>query len=173
MTDLEICVEKLRIHELCARYTLTIDRHDIEGWANCFTEDAVFGFGDVALRGRGKIAEYGQVHKELGSRHLNTSLLYEVDSSGERATGQSTTVVTIATRQGNKIAFLGRYDDEVRKVDGSWLISSRWVTADLFPDDPAFDLHAADPELAKLTQRLLDAYQRLGEPTKNPNSRSG
>lgn len=98
MTDLEIYIEKFKIQELCARYTLTIDRHDIAGWANCFTEDAVFGFGDIALRGRSKIAEYGQVHKELGSRHLNTSLLFDIDSSGERATGQSTTVVTFATR---------------------------------------------------------------------------
>lgn len=164
MTELEILVEKQKIHELCARYTLTLDRHDIEGWANCFTEEAVFEFGDRALRGREKIAEYGQVHKELASRHLNTSLLFEVDSSGERATGQSTTVVTFATRQGCKVAFLGRYDDEVRKIDGSWLFSRRSVTADLLPEDPAFDLHGADPVLTTLTQRLLDAYQRLGDP---------
>ncbi|QDT99979.1 nuclear transport factor 2 family protein [Gimesia aquarii] len=163
MTELEIWVEKQKIHELCARYTLTLDRHDIEGWADCFTEEAVFGFGDVALRGRDKIAAYGQVHKELGSRHLNTSLLFEIDSSGQRATGQSTTVVTFTTRQGYKLAFLGRYDDEVLKVDGRWLFSRRWVVADPLPEDPEFDLLGADPELAPLAQRLLDAYQRLGD----------
>jgi SnoaL-like domain len=150
MTDLEVWVEKQKIHELCARYTLTLDRHDIEGWANCFTEEGVFGFGDRALRGRTKIAAYGRVHQELGSRHLNTSLLFEIDSSGERATGQSTIVATFATRQGYKLAFLGGYEDEVRKVDGRWLFSRRWVVADRLPEDPTFDLLGADRELAPL-----------------------
>lgn len=164
MTDLEMWVEKQKIHELCARYTLTLDRHDIEGWVDCFTEEGVFRLGDRALRGRDKIAAYGRVHQELGSRHLNTSLLFEINSNGERATGQSTTVLTVATRQGYKLAFMGRYDDEVVKVDGRWLFSRRWVVADPLPEDPAFDLLRADPKLTSLVQRLLDAYQRLGEP---------
>ena len=164
MTDLELCIEKQKIHELCARYTLTLDGHDIEGWTNCFTADGVFGFGDRGVRGREKIAAYGRVHQALGSRHLNTSLLFEIDSSGERATGQSSIVATFATRQGYKLAFLGHYDDEVRKVDGHWLFSRRWVVADPLPEDPAFDLLGADPDLVPLVQPLLDAYQQLGDP---------
>lgn len=164
MNDLEIWVEQQKIHELCARYTLTLDRHDIEGWIDCFTEEGVFGFGDRALRGRGKIAAYGRVHADLASRHLNTSLLFEIDSSGKCATGQSAVVLTLAKRQGYKVAFLGRYDDEVVKVNGRWLFSRRWVIADPLPEDPEFDLLSADPELASLVQRLLDAYQRLGDP---------
>lgn len=164
MTDLELWVEKQKIYELCARYTLTLDGHDIEGWAQTFTEDGVFGFGDHGLRGREKIAAYGRVHQQIASRHLNTSLLFEIDASGERATGQSTTVASFATRQGYKVAFLGRYDDEVCKVDGNWLFSRRWVVADAFPEDRSCDLLAADPDLVPVVQPLLDAYQRLGEP---------
>ncbi|TWT30329.1 hypothetical protein KOR34_48870 [Posidoniimonas corsicana] len=164
MTELETWVEKQKIYELCARYTLTLDRHDIDAWAECFTADGVFGFGDHGLRGRQKIAAYGRVHQQLGSRHLNTSLLFEIDPGGESATGSSTTVATFATRQGYRVAFLGRYEDEVRKVDGAWLFARRWVVADQLPDDPSFDLLGADPALAPLVQRLVDAYRELGEP---------
>ena len=34
-------IEKLKIQELCARYTLTLDGHDFKGWAACFTKDGV------------------------------------------------------------------------------------------------------------------------------------
>ncbi|CAK9037530.1 SnoaL-like domain-containing protein [Durusdinium trenchii] len=164
MTEMELWVEKQKIYELCARYTLSLDGHDIQAWANCFTEDGVFGFGDHGLCGREKIAAYGQIHSQIASRHLNTSLLFEVDESGERATGQSTTVASFATREGFKVAFLGRYDDELQKVDGQWLFSRRWVVADTLPDDPAFDLLSADPDLVPVVQQLVDAYKRLGEP---------
>jgi hypothetical protein len=164
MTDTEILMDKVRIYELCARYTLALDRHDIEGWTRCFTEDGVFGFGTRGIRGRDKINEYGNVHKRLASRHLTTSLLYDVDPSGDYARGQSTTVMTLATRRGYRIGFLGRYDDELRKIGGEWRFARRWVTADTLPTDPEFDVLAADPEIAELIQPLLDAYERLGEP---------
>lgn len=163
MSELETYIEKQKIQELCARYTLTLDSHDIEGWANCFTEHGAFGHADRALRGREKIVAYGQVHKHFASRHLTTSMLYEIDASGQRATGQSTTVLCFATRQGYKIAFFGRYEDEIVKVDGSWLLAQRWVHADSLPDDPTFDVLGADSEVAPMIQKLLDAFERLGE----------
>jgi hypothetical protein len=163
MDETAVWFEKLQIHELCARYTLTLDSHDIAGWASCFTEDGVFGFGEHAIRGRAKIAAYGDVHKNLASRHINTSLCFDVDSSGQRATGQSAIVLLLATKRGYRTAFLGRYDDDLRKVHGNWLFSRRWVSADQLPIDPTFDLLAADEEILALVQPLLDAYQRLGE----------
>ena len=115
MDETAVWFEKLQIHELCARYTLTLDSHDIAGWASCFTEDGVFGFGEHAIRGRAKIAAYGDVHKNLASRHLNTSLCFDVDSSGQRATGQSAIVLLLATKRGYRTAFLGRYDQVVEE----------------------------------------------------------
>lgn len=163
MDEHAIWTEKLKIHELCARYTLTLDSHDIEGWANTFTEDGVFGYGDRAIIGRAKIAAYGHVHQTLASRHVNTSLLFDIDPSGDRATGTSATVLTLGTSQGYRVAFLGRYDDELRRVGGRWLFSRRWVSADPLPADPSFDLPTADSELSSLIQPLIDAYERLGE----------
>lgn len=104
------------------------------------------------------------MHQEICSRHLNTSLLLQIDPSGDFAAGQSSVAALFATRRGFKVASLARYDDEFRKVAGHWLISRRWVVADPFPEDPDFDLLTADPDLTPVVQRLLDAYQTLGEP---------
>ena len=163
MDDIQRCGEKQKINDLLAEYTLTIDRHDIEAWANCFTTEGEFGFGNRTIRGRAKIREYGKVHSTITARHLTVSPFYTLDSTGDRATGQSTTIVLVATRQGHKVAFFGRYDDELCKVDGKWLIARRWVTEEPIPDDPSCNVLAADPDVAKAVRPLLDAYERLGD----------
>lgn len=45
-------IEILRIQALCARYCLTIDTQDGEGWAGCFTEDGAFEFDGWVIRGK-------------------------------------------------------------------------------------------------------------------------
>ena len=45
MDDTHPWIEKLKINDLLAEFTLSIDRHDPEGWTNCFTEDGLIGFG--------------------------------------------------------------------------------------------------------------------------------
>lgn len=160
--------DKLAIYDLCARYTLTIDAHDIDAWARTFTEDGLFGFGDHALKGRDSIIAYGQVHRTLGTRHVNTSLLYEVDPSGETAQGQSSVAMVLVTEQGYRVGFCGHYVDRLQKIDGEWLFSSRWVVAETLPDDQEFDVVSADPDVISLVQRLLDAYERLGIPMPAP-----
>lgn len=104
-------IEILRIQALCARYCLTIDTQDGEGWAGCFTEDGAFEFDGWVIRGRPALREYADAHaRVVRGRHLTTDLLYEVD--GDVATGRSASVVTLATAAGYKI--LGS-----RRVPGS------------------------------------------------------
>lgn len=89
-------IEILRIQALCARYCLTIDTQDGEGWAGCFTEDGAFEFDGWVIRGRPALREYADAHaRVVRGRHLTTDLLYEVD--GDVATGRSASVVTLAT----------------------------------------------------------------------------
>ncbi len=168
MTATSSLEDKLAIHDLCARYTLTIDAHEIEAWASTFTEDGLFGFGDNALKGREAIIAYGQVHRTLGTRHMNTSLLYEVDPGGETAHGQSSVAMVLLTKRGYRVGFCGHYVDRLDKVGGEWLFSSRWVVAETLPDDQEYDVVSADPDVISLVQRLLDAYERLGVPRRRP-----
>jgi len=163
MNEAQIWIEKLKIYELFSRYTLAFDRQDVDAIANCFTEDGVFGFGDRGLRGRDRIREYAKVHGRIRSRHITASPVYELDPAGDMATGQSTAILTVPTRSGYKVAFIGWYDDELKRVGDEWLISRRWVTDERLPEDPDFIVATADAEMAELLQPLLDAYRNLGE----------
>src|SRR5215470_18750153 len=107
-------IEKLAIHELCARYCLTIDAQDSDGWADCFTPDGAFEFDGVAIRGRAALREYAEVHaRVMRCRHMTLNMLYEVH--GAEATGRATTVVTLATKGGYKIFGTGAYADRLVK----------------------------------------------------------
>ena len=163
MDDIQPWIEKLKINDLLAEYTLSIDRHDPEGWANCFTEDGQLGFGGRRIRGRDNLREYAKVHARIGSRHLTTSPLYEIAEHGQSATGTATTVVTAATAHGLKILFIGSYTDKLKKVDGKWLIEERWVKDEAIPGRPDFSTGFADPDIVEMTQPLYEAFHRLGE----------
>ena len=154
--------EKLAIQELCARFCHTIDSQDSEGWAQCFTPDGVFEFDGWAIRGRPALAEYAEAHaRVMRCRHLTLNCLYEVQ--GDRATGRSTTVVTLATEGGYKILGQGAYGDQLVKEGGQWRIAHRRVRTDRLVANPHKPVNLADPDVAALVAHLLQAAQRLGQ----------
>jgi hypothetical protein len=154
--------EKLAIQELCSRYCHTIDSQDSEGWAGCFTADGAFEFDGWVIRGRPALVEYAEVHARLmRCRHMTLNHLYEV--RGDRATGRSTTVVTLATAGGYKILGQGCYEDRLIKQGETWLIEHRNVRTDRLVDDPAKPVNLADPDVAALVRHLIEAARRLGQ----------
>jgi hypothetical protein len=154
--------ERLAIQELCARYCHTIGNQDSACWAQCFTPEGVFEFDGWAIRGRAALAEYAEVHARVPRcRHLTLNCLYEV--RGDRATGRSTTVVTLATERGYKILGQGAYEDQLIKQDGQWHIAHRRVRTDRLVADPHKPVNMADPDVAALVAHLLAAAQRLGQ----------
>jgi uncharacterized protein (TIGR02246 family) len=154
-------IEKLAIQELCARYCHTIDSQDSEGWADCFTADGVFAFDGKAIQGRAALREYAEVHaRVLRCRHLTLNHLYEV--RGDKATGVSTTVVTLATEGGYKILGQAGYEDRLVKEDGRWRIASRKLRTDRLVSNPDKPINLADPDVAVLVGHLVEAMKRLG-----------
>lgn len=154
--------EKLAIQELCARYCLTIDAQDSEGWANCFTPDGAFEFDGSVIRGHAKLRNYADVHSRvMRCRHMTLNHLYEV--KGDEAIGRSTTVVALATSGGYKIFGTGAYDDKLLKQEGRWLIVHRRVETDRLVSDPQKPVNLADPDVAPLVQQLVDAARILAE----------
>lgn len=154
-------IEILRIQALCARYCLTIDIQDGEGWAGCFTEDGAFEFDGWVIRGRPALREYADAHaRVVRGRHLTTDLLYEVD--GDVATGRSASVVTLATAAGYKILGSGEYQDRLIKQDGQWRIAYRRLRNDRLVSDPSVAVNVADADVAAVVGHLLAAARRLG-----------
>ena len=163
MTEAEIWIEKLKIQERLAAYTHAMDGKDAAAWAACFTPDGMFGVGDYAIRGRDKLRAYAEIHASVSTRHLTTSPVYTIGADGRTARGRATTVATAATRHGYKIIFAGRYDDILEKLDGEWLLAERWAVAEGIPDDPAFDVATADPDVAAILKPWFGAFPTLGE----------
>jgi hypothetical protein len=158
----QVWIDKLAIQELCARYCQTIDSQDSAGWADCFTADGVFEFDGWAIRGRAALAEYAEVHaRVMRCRHMTLNCLYDVQ--GDRATGRSTTVVTLATEGGYKILGAGGYEDQMVKEGGRWRIAHRRLRTDRLVADPTKQVNLADPDVAALVGHLLAAAQRLGQ----------
>ena len=85
---------------------------------------------------------------------------------GQSATGNATTVVAAATTSGFKTMFIGLYSDKLKKVDGKWLFTERWVKDEAMPGRPDFFAGFGDPEVLELTKPLFEAFQRLGEKVK-------
>jgi len=164
MDEVRDSLEKFKVLERLAAYTLSSNGKDAVGWANCFTEDGIFGHGDKAIRGRENLRTYAEVHgSALGSRHITSSPCYQIDETGVIAIGRSTTVVTVATPSGYKIAMTGVYENELKKIDDDGLISRRWATVEGLPNDPGYSMLAADPQTAEMVRPLLDAWQGLSE----------
>ena len=163
MEEFRHWIEKLKINDLLSEYTLSIDRHDSEAWANCFTEDGLIGTGDRCIRGRTNLREYAKVHARIGSRHLTTSPLYEIAGDGLSAIGTANTIVIASTSQGFRILFSGSYTDKLKKIDDKWLVAERWVKDEVMPDRPDFFAGNGDPDVAEMTKPLFEAFQRIGE----------
>jgi hypothetical protein len=153
-------IEKLAIQELCARYCHTIDSQNSKGWADCFTPNGIFEFDGSAVQGHAALYEYAEVHaRVMRCRHMTINHLYEIH--GDRATGTSTTIVTLATEGGYKILGQGAYEDRLVKEANEWRFDYRCVQTDRLVTDPAKSINLADPDVAKLVSHLIEAARRL------------
>jgi ketosteroid isomerase-like protein len=112
------------ILQLLYRYNHAIDSGDAEGWADTFTEDAVFdafGGGEVITGREGLLAFAASVQ---GIRHVVMNPL--IDVSGDTAKVRAYLMFLM----GATIAGVGVYDDEVVRTPQGWRFAKRVFTAD-------------------------------------------
>ena len=119
--------DRVAIGDLLARYCHNFDSGNADGVAELFTEDGVFDPGVAGfepVQGREIIREFvgsmpaGMVH------HVTTDAAYDV--TGDVATGIASFIVVA------KGAFVtvGRYHDDLVRVDEAWRIRRRVAVAD-------------------------------------------
>ena len=133
MTQDNMAGEKAAIADLIARYNLSVDHNDFQGYAACFAPDGIFA---------GMIGRFS-IHKELdrfveailklaenapNMRHFVTNILTEVN--GNEAYSCSFVLVTSATQEGAKVLVAGEYEDQLVKIGGQWLFKERKVHID-------------------------------------------
>lgn len=126
------------IKNLRLAYSAYFDSQDIEKLGTIFAEDAVCEFDDEYggdWVGREAIkANYAAVAEQVGTPY---NAIHAVTNPWIQLTGKGTAtgrwyLLDILTRQGaltsqgghaNPLLYVGIYEDEYRKVDGTWLIS--------------------------------------------------
>ena len=120
----------LAIQQLYARYNHAVDFGDAEGWADCFTADAVFDAQPVGpLTGREALVDFARrYHQNISGRHWTNNLLLEETDSGARGTCY---LILFRLGEGGATPMItGIYRDELTKEADSWRFKSRTMTSD-------------------------------------------
>jgi uncharacterized protein (TIGR02246 family) len=131
--------DRLEIQDLVARYASRVDRRDLDGVAELFTEDGALlspqgSDGEMReRRGRGQIAEAMRaLERYRATTHLVGQNLAEI--SGETAHGETYCLAhhIIESDEGghdNHVMAI-RYMDRYRKAAGRWLFAERRLVVD-------------------------------------------
>jgi uncharacterized protein (TIGR02246 family) len=119
--------DRAAIGDLLARYCHSFDTGDTDGVAGLFTEDGVFdpgvaGFGP--FEGREVIRDFVGTMPAGVMHHMTTDAAYDVD--GDVATGVASFIVASK----GALVTVGRYHDDLARVDGAWRIRRRVAVGD-------------------------------------------
>jgi hypothetical protein len=130
------------IRQLLGHYNLAIDLGDPDGWAATFTPDGVFecvGVPDGSPfggrhAGTDALRAYAATHFAMAkgnARHWNANLVIDETTAGEQISAAMTCYMLALSVGGTGLAgSTGIYRDQLRKVDGAWLFTSRTITLD-------------------------------------------
>ena len=116
------------ILDLASRYCHTFDLGDPDGWAKCFPKEGLFEAPGRTLKGREelrKMAESAQFPAPI--RHLPS--VFSINGDANSAT--MLCYFTVIRLDSPPATFaVGRYEDELKKIDGQWKFAARRVIMD-------------------------------------------
>ncbi len=119
--------DRLAIIDLLARYCRCIDQKRWDELPTLFTDDCAVDFGKVMGTHEGKdgVANMARMIGSTGlmMRHYSTNVVIEGD--GERVQVESYVLAYTGTAPGSLMATTGRYEDEMVKQGGRWLLRRR------------------------------------------------
>ncbi len=119
--------DRLAILDLMAQYNHCADSGDGEGFADTFTEDALFEGSMRTARGRAELAQAGGGSAQW--KHWLSSPIIEGD--GDHATAKVYLVRTgVGEDEAVELLASGIYHDTLVRLDGEWKFSHRKVHPD-------------------------------------------
>lgn len=120
--------DQMEIMQLMARYNHAADASDSEGFANTFTDDALFEGSAMTARGREELLRVvGGPPSGTSSRHWNNNILIEGD--GDDATAK-VYLMRVALTSPPHVMASGVYHDTLKRIDGEWKFTHRKVHPD-------------------------------------------
>jgi hypothetical protein len=116
------------IRELYNRYSMSWDENRPQELAACFTSDGIFESYRGRFVGRDAIlVNLADFNRSLGvgrrQRHVTTNI--NIDLHGDHATGTAYFMFCVGHEGKIERISFGHYRDELRKVGGRWVFSSR------------------------------------------------
>ncbi|WP_176599229.1 MULTISPECIES: nuclear transport factor 2 family protein [Sphingobium] len=122
--------DRLALQELNYKYAYYVDSFQPDAWAQLFTPDGILNesdfFPDALFEGRDAIRAYGVKISETVDNivHLiSNQLLLELTPT--RARGLAFCLVETMRKNGERIRFHVKYEDQFVKVGDSWLIANK------------------------------------------------
>lgn len=129
--------DKHAIEELIARYNQSLDGGDYAQWVACWADDAVLdGIGKL-LTGKAQIQAFADQYESSTRSRINALKHFTVNIlstiTGDKATSSSYLQLLSTTDKGVKIIFTGRYEDDLKRVNGQWQFARRKLHQDMPP----------------------------------------
>jgi uncharacterized protein (TIGR02246 family) len=126
--------DRFGINDLFVRYTTALDAGDIDTIVGCFTEDGTLESPAVGkYSGRAGIRTFSERFARMNARgvqlrHVISNLAMTVHGATAQASCYLTNIITLDGK--SQLMPPGRYECELRKVDGAWLFQHRLVVLD-------------------------------------------
>lgn len=133
--------DKFAIEERIALYNQSLDEGRYADFLSCWCDDGVFDGLDGPHVGQAAIKAFTDRYDDRyrlrlnGLRHFTVNILSQID--GDVARSNSHLQLVCTGSKGAHILFTGRYEDELRRVNGQWLFSRRRLAQDLPRTAPA------------------------------------
>jgi ketosteroid isomerase-like protein len=129
---IQMLEDEAEIRNLVARYGFRIDDRDMDGVADCFTEDGGFSSREGKMGAQGRQAVVDQFHDRwsvLGpANHIVHQHLVELDPDDpDHAKGTVSSHAELI-RNGEVWLTALRYDDQYRREDGRWRFADRMLS---------------------------------------------
>jgi hypothetical protein len=130
--------ERADIENLAYRYLFALDWRDAQTYAGTFAPDGVLNYGGGQAVGRVEIARVVQGLREremaalkpgetgqgsARNRHFVTAMVINVSKDGQRAVAQAYWIAVSGAEP--RINSYGHYVDQLAKINGEWLYTSR------------------------------------------------
>jgi uncharacterized protein (TIGR02246 family) len=126
--------DRFAISDLFVRYTTALDAGNVDTIVACFTEDGALESPVIGkYSGHDGIRAFSErfaaMHQRgVQLRHVISNLAMKVDGDAAHATCYLTNIITVDGK--SQMMPPGRYECELRKVDGAWLFQNRLVILD-------------------------------------------
>lgn len=129
-------IDKLEIHELCARYYVSTDEKDVDGFMDCWVDDddILFESAFGTFKGRNEVRRFEDEHVHrgmaIGKRHLLGNVFVREGETANVAYVTSYLVVMEVVEAPHIVATAIYRDSRAERTPGGWKFRRRSMDVD-------------------------------------------